>query len=156
MPSKRDALEESLGPVTDFMRGFWEVGHASELVSKHMAATHGLTSSQRMILRVVATHPEISAREIARFLHVDAGTLSTSLRRLEERGLLSRQRDGVDGRKIKIVLSPKGKKLAAQGAGDLEAAFSAALAEISPRDAAVAKRVLAKVCESLYAVKDDE
>ena len=116
-----------LTPVLDFLRALWELNHRLEVASSEMLRTRGITAQQRMLLRVVQHLEPISAGLLAETLHVHPGTLSTSLRRLEQRGLLSRQRDSGDGRRVHVSLTEAGRTLASVVEGTVEASVDGVL-----------------------------
>ena len=122
-----------LTPVLDSLRELWALNHQLEMRSSRMLRTLGVTAQQRMVLRVVQVVGPMPAGVLARTLHVHPGTLSTSLRRLEERHLLVRRRDPGDARRVVVSLTPAGDRTARQLEGTVEQAVEQALAEASPR-----------------------
>lgn len=74
----------------------------------------GLTYPQYLVMLVLWEQDGLSVSEIGDKLMLDSGTLTPLLKRLELQGLLTRRRDKEDERKMRILLSPKGKALAAQ------------------------------------------
>jgi DNA-binding MarR family transcriptional regulator len=91
---------------------------------------------------VLGRFPGVTAGQLARALHVDPGTLSANLRRLEARGLVVRRRDPVDTRRVTLGLTGRGRALDVQQAATVEAAADALLAATSARDLAATVRVL--------------
>ena len=67
-------------------------------------------------------------RAAGRALHVDPGTLSASVRRLEARGLVERRRDPIDTRRVTLGLTRQGRALDVPRPGTVEAAADALLA----------------------------
>src|SRR5215472_6621985 len=103
-PDGEDAA--ALGPVLEFMRVLWGVDHQLQTASKRMLATRGVTGPQRLVLRIVALNPGISAGRLASILHLHPSTLTGVLRRLEERRLLRRAADAQDVRLALFELTP--------------------------------------------------
>lgn len=122
-----------LTPVLDSLRELWALNHQLEMRSSRMLRTLGVTAQQRMLLRVVQVVGPMAAGVLARTLHVHPGTLSSSLRRLEERHLLVRRRDAADARRVVVSLTPAGDRTAGQLEGTVEQAVEQALAAASPR-----------------------
>jgi DNA-binding MarR family transcriptional regulator len=114
-----------------------------------MERTLGVTAPQRLVLRLLGRFPGITAGQLARALHVDPGTLSASLRRLEARGLIERRRDPADSRRVTVGLTRQGRELDVPRQGTIEAAADALLASTSPRDLAATVRVLDRFAEIL-------
>ncbi len=152
-PTRHSARNESMLPPTlEFLRRLWRINHAAERRSSRMLADLGITAQQRMTLRCVGFLGETSPGQLAALLHVDPGTLSTTLRRLEERGLLRRLRDDVDNRRVRIWLTPQGERLDRPEAGTIEAAVAQLLAATDPRDLEAAVRVLERFAGLLESV----
>ncbi|MFM2420089.1 MAG: hypothetical protein RL385_4812 [Pseudomonadota bacterium] len=100
-----------LGPALDFLQRLWQLNHALEQVSSRMEKRLGVTAQQRLILRCVGKYPGMTAGQLASLLHVDPGTVSAALRRLERKGLLERRRDPRDKRRASLGLTAKGRGL---------------------------------------------
>jgi DNA-binding MarR family transcriptional regulator len=96
-----------------------------------------------------AAAPGVTAGQLAQALHVDPGTLSASLRRLEGRGLIERRRDPADTRRVTLGLTRQGRALDVPRPGTVEAAADALLADASARDLAATVRVLDRFAELL-------
>lgn len=135
----------------DFLQCLWRTSHALEQRSRRMEKAIGLTAPQRLILRVLGRFPGMTAGQLARALHVDPGTLSASVRRLEARGLVERRRDPVDTRRVTLGLTRQGRALDVPAEGTVEAAADALLATASPKDLAATVRVLEQFADILTA-----
>jgi DNA-binding MarR family transcriptional regulator len=109
-----------LGPALDFLQRLWQLNHALEKVSSRMEKRLGVTAQQRLILRCVGKYPGMTAGQLASLLHVDPGTVSASLGRLEGKGLLERRRDPRDKRRASLGLTAKGRALDHPAAGTVE------------------------------------
>ncbi len=150
MPNQSPADQvPALTPVLDFLRALWHLNHRLEVASSEMLRTHGVTAQQRMLLRVVQQLQPVSAGVLAAALHVHAGTLSASLRRLEQRGLLRRQRDAADGRRVTVTLSPTGLELIGVTKGTVEACVAEVLECVSADATATTLEMLGRISESL-------
>jgi DNA-binding MarR family transcriptional regulator len=135
----------------EFLQVLWRTSHALERRSRRMEKAIGLTAPQRQVVRFLGRFPGVTAGQLARALHVDPGTLSTSVRRLEGRGLVERRRDPADTRRVTLGLTGPGRALDVPGPGTVEAAADALLADVSPRDLAATVRVLDRFAEILLA-----
>ena len=122
----------STGPVLDFLRLLWRVKHGMERRSRRMQGDLGITAPQRMVVRMVGLFPGIAAGELAELLHVDPGTLSSTLRRLADAGFVRRGADPEDGRRVRISLTPRGALLNRAAQGTVEEAVARALAVTHP------------------------
>ena len=70
-----------------------------------------LTYTQYLVMMVLWEKEEVSSRELAECLHLDYGTLTPVLKRLEKSELLVRQRMEEDERLLAIRLTKQGKEL---------------------------------------------
>ncbi|MBB4927694.1 DNA-binding MarR family transcriptional regulator [Kitasatospora kifunensis] len=71
----------------------------------------GLTYPQYLVLLVLWDRDEASVKELGSALHLDYGTLTPLLKRLESNGLLRRQRRPDDERAVRITLTDEGSAL---------------------------------------------
>ncbi|MBE5924938.1 MAG: MarR family transcriptional regulator [Lachnospiraceae bacterium] len=71
----------------------------------------GLTYTQYIVMLVLWEQEKVSSRDLADSLHLDYGTLTPVLKRLEQAGYLSRERAANDERLLTITITDKGKKL---------------------------------------------
>lgn len=147
-PNRRDPVP-SLGTVLDFMRVLWALDHGLHSASKRMEQQLGVTGLQRFAIRMLGRFPTISAGRLAEILHVHPSTLTGVLRRLEERGYISRRADPNDARRALFDLTPRGRSLNSLQSGTVEAAVRRALAGISERKLAATREVLEAVAREL-------
>jgi len=70
----------------------------------------GLTYPQYLVMLVLWEHPEesLGVGELGRQLHLDSGTLTPLLKRLEGLGHVTRRRHATDERRVAIALTPAG------------------------------------------------
>lgn len=146
-----DGSAEPLGKVLDFMRLIWALDHGLQSLSKRMHATVGLTGPQRIALRVLGRRPGISAGALADVLRLHPSTLTGILHRLERRGLVRRMRDPEDGRRARLELTPRGRKLDVPSPGTVEAVVARVLAGIPENRLRSGADVLAAVSAALLA-----
>jgi MarR family transcriptional regulator, organic hydroperoxide resistance regulator len=131
------------------MRLLWAVDHGLRSVSKQMQRRLGITGPQRLALRFVSSSPLITPSELAAVLHLDRGTLTGILERLVEAGLLVRQADPDDGRRVRLALSARGRRLESETSGTLEDCIERALASQPRARVEAAKQVLEAVVREL-------
>ena len=81
---------------------------------KPLLAPLGLTYPQYLVMLVLWEGDGISVSALGERLTLDSGTLTPLLKRLELLGLLQRQRDTGDERRVLLRLSPVGRRLKAQ------------------------------------------
>ena len=71
----------------------------------------GLTYTQYIVMMVMWEKETVSSRELACCLHLDYGTLTPVLKRLENSGYLTRKRDPEDERLLLLTITDKGRNL---------------------------------------------
>ena len=131
------------------MQLLWAVGHGLEKTSKRMSGEIGVTGPQRLVLRVVGLYPGMSAGDLASVLHVHPSTLTGVLQRLVDQQMLARADDPHDRRRAVLRLTRKGARANAVRRGTVETAVADALAGVSARDRAAARRVLERIARHL-------
>jgi DNA-binding MarR family transcriptional regulator len=76
-----------------------------------LLAPLGLTYSRYLVMLALWELEPASVGEICACLHLDVGTLSPLLKRMEQAGLVTRVRDRDDDRKVMVALTPHGRAL---------------------------------------------
>jgi DNA-binding MarR family transcriptional regulator len=89
----------------------YSTAHALNRVYKPLLDALGLTYPQYLAMLVLWERDGMSVSEIGARLHLDSGTLTPLLKRLEAAGLVRRVRDPADERQVRIALTPKGRAL---------------------------------------------
>ena len=70
-----------------------------------------LTYTQYVVMMVMWEKESISSRELAEYTHLDYGTLTPVLKRLESAGYITRQRMPEDERLLILALTDNGRQL---------------------------------------------
>lgn len=70
-----------------------------------------LTYTQYIVMMVLWEEKEINVKELGKRLYLDSGTLTPVLKRLEQKNLISRQRDSKDERNLIVSLTAEGEQL---------------------------------------------
>jgi len=70
-----------------------------------------LTYTQYLVMLVLWERQSLSSKELGQALYLDSGTLTPVLKKLEEKGLLSRRRSGDDERNLIVSISEAGEEL---------------------------------------------
>jgi DNA-binding MarR family transcriptional regulator len=110
----------------------------------------GLTYPQYLVMLVLWESGPATVGQLGRRLHLDSGTLSPLLKRLESSGLISRRRRALDERSVEVVLTGTGHRLR-ERATCLPAAIGAA----SGLDAVTAARMVGELRALTDAVRAD-
>lgn len=78
---------------------------------KPLLDEHGLTYTQYITLMVIWEAKQISVKELGKKLHLDSGTLTPLLKKLETMGLVLRTRSTIDERAVLISPTVQGWEL---------------------------------------------
>ena len=149
MPAR--APERDLDQVLEFLRLMWAVDHELHRVSKRMIGRLGLTAPQRLAVRFVGREPGLAPGRLAELLHLDPGTVTGIVKRLETSGLVTRVRSGGDTRRMHLTLTSKGRTLNRRRKGTVEAAVRRTLDGMPAADLGSASRVLQRLALNLAA-----
>ncbi|ENX25881.1 hypothetical protein F891_03092 [Acinetobacter sp. CIP 101966] len=90
---------------------------ASNLIVKAyrpFLAPLGLTYPQYLVMLVLWEKKCVSVGDLGQILHLDSGTLTPLLKRMETSVLINRSRDPHDERRVLISLTDKGRDLSAE------------------------------------------
>ena len=146
------AGKQSIDPVLHFLQLMWAVDHKLQSVSKRMTSRIGLTGPQRFAVRCIGRSPGLAAGELASLLHLDPGTVTGILKRLEDARMIAREPDASDGRRMRLTLTRAGRAIDRRSAGTVEGAIKKVLATASTADLAAAGRVFRRLASELDAV----
>ena len=82
----------------------------TKLYTPLLNALH-LTYPQYLVLLVLWEHDGLTVSALGERLHLNSGTLTSLLKRMELSGLLARERSSEDERRVLVSLTAQGKKL---------------------------------------------
>lgn len=86
---------------------------AKEIVRKYREPLDKLhlTYTQYIVMMVLWEHGSLREKEIGKHVHLDSGTLTPLLKRLEKQGFIERNRQEEDERNLLISLTKQGEAL---------------------------------------------
>lgn len=136
---------------------------SSQLCLPLYAAARGVTRRYAELLTEVGlTYPQyvtmlalwdagapLTVGEIGERLHLDSGTLTPVLKRLESAGHVARHRDDADERRVLVEVTPEGERLRAQVADVPERAWRGT--GLQAEDAQQLRRLLDRLLNGLDA-----
>lgn len=70
-----------------------------------------LTYTQYITMMVLWEHREMNVKELGRYLYLDSGTLTPVLKKLEQKGYVTRKRDTRDERVLNVTVTEAGMLL---------------------------------------------
>lgn len=102
-----------------------------------------LTYTQYIVMIVLWEEREINVKELGSRLYLDSGTLTPVLKRLEQKGLITRQRDDKDERVLIVSITKEGDELKDK-AVEIPVKMAGCVS-LEPQDAAELYRLLHKL-----------
>jgi DNA-binding MarR family transcriptional regulator len=98
--------------VASIVQSLRRMTRAIELYSQDVQRSFGLTGPQLWTLKNLLRQGPLTPNRLATSLAVDQSSVSSLLKRLEAKGLISRTRVAEDQRSVRIDLTPAGRDLA--------------------------------------------
>jgi len=106
MGKKQERGPSRLGSMLCFT--VYSTAHAFNRAYKPLLDALNLTYPQYLVMLALWEEDDLSVKEIGELLHLDSGTLTPLLKRLETMNLVKRTRDTEDERSVRISLTPEG------------------------------------------------
>jgi DNA-binding MarR family transcriptional regulator len=147
--ARANANTLALEPTLDFMRLLWRIEHGLQRKSKQMEATLGVTGPQRLVLRIVNQFPGLSAGELARVIRLHPSTVTGVVQRLVDKGLLARQGDRADRRRVQLRVRPDAKRFVRRSPASIESAVARVLARVPAAHVTQTRSVLTAIAAAL-------
>ena len=121
-----------------FKKEIWEAvrSMANELESlfSTFCDDRDITAAQSRILFMLSMEQQMTVSSLSRRLGIAPGNLSPLCKKLEQMGLLERQRSIVDERVVELSLTEQGRIRAQEIQNQIELRCSGAMAEITPEE----------------------
>lgn len=115
--------EVDMSGVEDVLVALRRVIRATDIHSRKLIKTSGLTAPQLLLMQAIARAGEASIGEISKSVSLSQATVTSILDRLEKRQFLYRQRSAQDKRKVHIVLTEEGRAMLAKAPTPLQESF---------------------------------
>ena len=131
------------------------ISQAVESYSRYLWQQHGLTSPQLGALRELEKTPLATPGHLADQLHVSPQTIAGILKRLEQRGLISRARDENDRRSFSLQLTDEGQRLSREAPSLLRDQFRNEMKRLQPWEATQILATLQRVATMMAAEEID-
>jgi DNA-binding MarR family transcriptional regulator len=119
--------------------------------SRIFSAKWGLSVPQYRIMTVLGKLPGMSLRELTDQTQMDKGQLSRVVTQMETDGLIARESDKTDGRRLVLTLTPAGARLFRQTIDTSESRQRAILSVLTPRELDELNASLAKLTTHMRA-----
>ncbi|WP_254509957.1 MarR family winged helix-turn-helix transcriptional regulator [Anatilimnocola floriformis] len=131
------------------------ISQAVESYSRYLWQEYGLTSPQLGALRELEKTPLATPGHLAEQLHVSPQTIAGILKRLEQRGLITRARDENDRRSFSLQLSEEGRRLSNEAPSLLRDQFRTEMKRLQPWEATQILATLQRVATMMAAEEID-
>jgi DNA-binding MarR family transcriptional regulator len=115
-----------------------------------------ITFSQFLALISLNAHESRTAADVARFLGHDAGATTRLIDQLEQRGLLSRERNTADRRVVDLTVTASGKAMIRRCAATAAGFHADLLGDMPPAELAKLMRQLSRLVEKLKAAPAEQ
>ena len=94
-----------MNPIDEVLVALRRVIRATDLHSKHLAKTTGLTAPQILLLQTIRNKGEVTIGQLAREMSLSQATVTAIIDRLEKRKYVFRERSQQDKRKVHAYLT---------------------------------------------------
>ncbi|WP_241263195.1 MarR family winged helix-turn-helix transcriptional regulator [Parahaliea mediterranea] len=113
-----------MGRIEEVLVALRRVIRATDLHSKHLAKTTGLTAPQILLLQTIRDRGEVTIGELATDVSLSQATVTSILDRLEKRELIYRERSKTDKRKVHAHLTDNAMEVLKSAPIPLQAQFT--------------------------------
>lgn len=112
-----------MNKADDVLVALRRIIRATDLHSKYLFKSSGLTMAQVLLMRSIRDKPGVPIGDLAQDIQLSQATVTTVLDRLEKRKLISRERSTSDKRKVFITLTDSGRDLVGKSPVPLQEHF---------------------------------
>jgi len=144
-----EAIEESI------LRALRKISRAIDLYSRKLASRHHLTGPQLVCLSQIARGGATTPSELSREVSLSQATVTGILDRLEAKGLVTRERNPEDKRRVIVQTTRGGRRLAAAAPSPLQETFAFKLRALSEAEQQEIEQTLLRVVEMMEAEELD-
>ncbi|MFT4767298.1 MAG: DNA-binding MarR family transcriptional regulator [Glaciecola sp.] len=110
--------------LDDVLVSLRRILRATSIHSRKLGRSVGITSPQLMVLGAVNANDGLTATEVANAVSLSQATITAIVSKLEDRGLLKRERSSVDKRRVHVSLNDAGREVLIQAPKPLQESFS--------------------------------
>lgn len=139
--------ESANDDVTRSMDAIRAVVRALRLNTRAIELKIGISLAQLFVLQQVAERPAESLNDLAERTATHQSSVSVVVRRLVNRGLVSRRSSSIDKRRVQIAATPEGEALLLDAPRTIQRRLMTAMESLSPAE----RRDLADMLERLLA-----
>ncbi len=123
----------------------WDANRAMNREFSNRIAQHGVSLGLWPFLRALWERDGLSQRELSEKVRMKGPTTVAALNKLEERGLVRREENKKDARKINVYLTPAGRKVYRKVIPEVEAVNRQCLEMLTESDQAEFKDMIKRI-----------
>tara|TARA_B100000676_G_C17483027_1_gene534374 strand:+ start:120 stop:563 length:444 start_codon:yes stop_codon:yes gene_type:complete len=132
-------LEDTVGFL------IWDANRTMNREFSNRIAQHGMSLGLWPFLRALWERDGLSQRELSEKVRMKGPTTVAALNKLEERGLVRREENKKDARKINVYLTPAGRKVYRKVIPEVEAVNRQCLEMLTESDQAEFKDMIKRI-----------
>ena len=140
-----------LNKIEEVLISLRRVIRATDLHSKYLAKTTGLTSPQILLLHAIRDKGQLTIGELANDISLSQATVTTILDRLEKRKLVFRERSTTDKRKVHAGLTEDGLEILKQAPIPLQDQFTKQFSDLKEWEQTMIISALQRVAQMMDA-----
>ena len=144
-----------MNTVDEVLVALRRVIRATDLHSKHLVKTTGLTAPQILLLQTIRDQGRVTIGEIANEMSLSQATVTTIIDRLEKRDLVCRERSTTDKRKVHALLTPMGIEILKEAPLPLQDHFARNFNELQEWEQSMIISSLQRVAQMMNAQNID-
>lgn len=128
-----------------------QITRAIDLHSRQLLKETGLTTSQLLILQTIGSQERATPTGIARDIHLSQATVTNVIARLENHGLVRRDKATGDRRSVEVSLTPAGVEKLQSAPEPLQAGFLENYRQLEPWEANMLLSSLQRLAAMMHA-----
>ncbi len=140
-----------MNSIEEVLVALRRVIRATDLHSKHLAKTTGLTAPQILLMQTIRDKGEVTIGELANVMSLSQATVTTILDRLEKRELVYRERSKTDRRKVHAHLTEKAAEILKEAPIPLQEQFTRQFGDLQDWEQTMIISALQRVAQMMDA-----
>lgn len=147
----QEQKDQLLNQIEEVLIALRRVIRATDLHSKYLAKTTGLTAPQILLLQTLRDKGQITIGEVAQEVSLSQATVTTILDRLEKRELVYRQRSETDKRKVHAYLTEQALEILKNAPIPLQEQFTRQFSDLQEWEQTMIISALKRVAQMMDA-----
>jgi DNA-binding MarR family transcriptional regulator len=149
--TSKQLAELDMNKIDEVLVALRRVIRATDIHSKHLAKTTGLTSPQILLLQTIRSKGNSTIGELANSMSLSQATVTTIIDRLEKRSFVYRERSTTDKRKVHAHLSEEGIEILKSAPTPLQDSFGRQFADLDEWEQSMILSSLQRVAQMMNA-----